>query len=32
MAIGFNAQPHSAPWYGDGIIAPDGWQDHTPEF
>jgi hypothetical protein len=32
IAVFFDAQPHSAPWYGDGVIAPDGWQDHAPEF
>ena len=25
VAVFFNAQPHPAPWGGDGIIAANGW-------
>jgi hypothetical protein len=32
VAVFFNAQPHPAPWGGDGIIAADGWFNRAPEL
>ena len=32
VAVGFNAQPHPAPWGGDGTIAANGWFNRAPEL